>query len=261
MSDFLNTIRATTEKRIIALDIRALHQEAITARIPHDFLAALSKPTFPIIAEIKFASPSQGILQPNINPLKIADEYLQNGATALSVLTEPDFFKGNMLYLKQIRDAFPKACLLMKDFILSEQQLLQARIYGADAILLIVAFLSPQQLTFLYNKAIELKLTPLIEVHTAPELEIALTLNPSLIGINNRNLHTLEIDLNHSLTLIQHIPKGIFCISESGIRTAEELIHFKKLGFKGFLIGSHFMQTNHPGKALKDLLSAAEKTR
>lgn len=257
MADFLKTIHDRTSQRIAHLDPQILQRQLTTARKPHNFLNAFTRGHFPIIAEVKFASPSAGQLLAEQDPVDIARAYLHHGAAALSVLTEPDFFQGNLSFLQQIRQAFPDALLLMKDFILSELQLWQARIYGADAILLIVAFLSAQELAFLYQQALTLGLTPLIEVHTAEELTQALSLQPKLIGINNRDLRSLRIDLNQSKTLISHLPKETIGISESGITSGKDLIELKQLGFQGFLIGSHFMKTGTPGEALAKLLDEA----
>ncbi len=261
MHDFLKTIYEKTSQRVEGLDLALLRDQASKSRQPHNFLSAFTAPQqpFPIIAEIKFASPSAGVIFQDLTAIQVAQQYLDNGAAALSILTEPEYFNGNISYLRQIRSTFPDAYLLMKDFFMSEAQLLQARISGADAILLIVAMLSEQELQFLYHKTLELGLTPLIEVHTQQELTAALKLHPLLIGINNRDLHDLKIHLSHSTTLIQQIPKGIITISESGISEPEQLLYLKQLGFYGFLIGSHFMKTGTPGAALKKLLEAGIK--
>lgn len=210
---------------------------------------------YKIIAEIKFASPSLGNLyQGTANAIDIAKQYLASSAAALSVLTEPVYFKGNINYLSEIRQHFPHSFLLQKDFILSEAQINQALISGAHAILLIVAFLQPAQLRTLYDYTLQLGLTPLIEVHNEQELEIALSLKPKVIGINNRDLKTMKIDLNISRVLINKIPKNIFTLCESGIEHKNQVEEFKSLGFSGFLIGSSFMRHDRPGQALKRLL-------
>ena len=255
MSDFLKTIYESTRLRVQSLDLAALREQVTHARQPHNFLSIFSQHLCPIIAEIKFASPSAGVIFEHATALQVAQQYLDNGAAALSILTEPEYFKGDMAYLQEVRSQFPEALLLMKDFFLSEAQLLQARVSGADAILLIVAFLSPATLEFLYHKALELNLTPLIEVHSAQELTTALTLKPKLIGINNRDLRNLKINLSHSDTLIAQVPKGVIAISESGITEPQQLQHLQQLGFQGFLIGSHFMKTGTPGMALRNLLN------
>lgn len=255
MHNFLKTIYESTQQRIQSLDLTTLCEQASHARTPQNFLNIFKLHPFPIIAEIKFASPSAGVIFADATALEVAQQYLSNGAAALSILTEPEYFKGDIAYLQQVRSKHPDTYLLMKDFVLSEKQLLQARVAGADAILLIVAFISAADLEFLYHKALELKLTPLIEVHNEEELTTALKLKPQLIGINNRDLRSLKINLSHSNTLITQIPKDVIAISESGITQSEQLVHLKQLGFQGFLIGSHFMKTGLPGTALKNLLN------
>ncbi|HVV68290.1 MAG TPA: indole-3-glycerol phosphate synthase TrpC [Gammaproteobacteria bacterium] len=255
MHDFLKTIYRSTEQRVQGLNLNTLREQAAHARQPQNFLNIFKLHQFPIIAEIKFASPSAGVILKGATAVEIAQQYLANGAAALSILTEPEYFKGDITYLQQVRKQFPDAYLLMKDFVLSETQLLQGRIAGADAILLIVAFLSETDLELLYHKALELSLTPLIEVHSEAELTTALKLKPQLIGINNRDLRSLKINMSHSDTLISQIPQDVIAISESGITQSEQLVHLKQLGFQGFLIGSHFMKTGTPGVALRNLLN------
>jgi anthranilate phosphoribosyltransferase len=209
-----------------------------------------SKPS--IIAEIKFASPSLGqIYQGKQNHLEIARDYLNAGADALSVLTEQQRFKGNIQYIADIRQAFPECFILRKDFLTQTADIEKSKQFGADAVLLIAGFLEFQKLKDLYLCALEHQLTPLIEVHTEAELAEVLTLNPSLIGINNRNLNTLKIDMNISKKLIHKIPDHIYKISESGFETATQINEFQQMGFNGFLIGTAFMQTEKPGEALQ----------
>ncbi len=208
-----------------------------------------------IIAEIKFASPSRGVIyQGQFNHVQIAEQYLKNGASMLSVLTEPFYFNGNIEYIRDIRSALPEAPILLKDFVLAPIQIKQAQVFGANAVLLIVAFLDPQLLRELYDYALSLGLTPLIEVHDEYELEQALLLQPNMIGVNNRNLKTLKIDLETSRQLIKMIPNNVVAICESGIATKSDILDMTERGFDGFLIGSHMMQTNHPGEALAALL-------
>jgi len=254
MSDFLKIIYQKTKIRNQCLDRNFLHETVEKASQPHDFLKLFERDT-PIIAEIKFASPSHGTLfNNNPDPGVIAQAYLENGAAALSILTEPEFFQGSPSYLQRVRKAYPQALILNKDFIIDEAQLLLARSLGADAVLLIADFLSSDLLTQLYHQAMALQLTPLIEVHSESDLTLALSLKPKLIGINNRNLKSLKIDLNTSHQLIKMIPNDVHVISESGLQTGAELKALKAVGFDGFLIGSQFMKTADPGKALQHLL-------
>lgn len=260
MNNFLQVIQQSTLERIhhATVPIEQLREKVASARKPHSFLDIfkneIAAPAC-IIAEIKFASPSLGTLTSHINPKQIAEEYLTNGASALSILTEPNYFKGSLTYLEEVRHAFPHAHLLMKDFILDEYQLLQARIHGADAVLLIAAFLNDLQLEHLYFKAIELGLTPLMEVHSEEDLRRIQKLRCQLIGVNNRNLATLKVDLKTSQLLRQYIPSNAMVISESGIQSGADIKILQQHHYQGFLIGGHFMQNSSPGVALKNMLS------
>lgn len=255
MSNFLDNLRPLVQQRL-----DAIHPLEIDTLPPQpNFLDIFKQEKPVIIAEIKFASPSRGnIYNGNLDHIAIASSYLNNGASALSVLTEPHFFKGNIQYIKDIRDAYPHCNILLKDFILDEKQIIQGKQYGANAVLLIAAFLEPNQLEKLYHFTLEQELTPLIEVHNANELNSVLKLNPKLIGINNRNLQSLNIDLTTSHNLIKQIPKSTFSICESGISSPTEIQKMLDLGFNGFLIGSSLMQSPDPGIALKTILSNIE---
>lgn len=258
MIDFLKKLKPLIQHRANQIQ---------TAKIPPknsiDFCSIFEHSSKPvIIAEIKFASPSRGkIYNGRLNSVQIAQSYLNNKASALSVLTEPDFFKGDINYISKIRANFPNAPILCKDFILSKKQILQALSYGANAVLLIVAFLEPLLLKVLYNYAMSLNLTPLIEIHSLSELEIALELNPKIIGVNNRNLNTLDIDLNTSRNLIKKIPKHIYTVCESGIASVFDIQEMSRLGFHGFLIGSHFMLHPNPGEVLGKFINGVNHAR
>lgn len=238
--------------------IAHLRSTAKSARKPHAFIdifrnaTKLKQPC--IIAEIKYHSPSQGALHGDSLPASIAGEYLANGAAAISVLTEPSYFKGSVQYLSDVRAAFPQAHLLMKDFIISESQLLEARIHGADAVLLILSLLNQHEFHQLYYNALDLGLTPLVEVHSSDELGLAEKMGVKLIGINNRNLSSLVVDVTTSQKLISQATSDAYFISESGIHTAAQIKLLSDSGFDGFLIGSHFMKTIHPGTTLNNLL-------
>ncbi|MEO8401624.1 MAG: indole-3-glycerol phosphate synthase TrpC [Gammaproteobacteria bacterium] len=263
-NQFLNLIREKTTLRLKNLNVNLidLRKEAASMPTPHDFLEIFSyyKSIYLpacVIAEIKFASPSLGDISQHKDCVKIAEQYLKHGASALSVLTEPEFFKGSVDYLKKIHQAFPTANLLMKDFIQDEIQLLQAKVSGANAVLLIVAYLSQTQLNELYQMAILLGLTPLVEAHSQDEIDLAKSLGAKLIGVNNRNLQTLKIDLATSKTATITQSSETHFISESGIQNGVQVTELQQLGFKGFLIGSHFMASHHPGTALSQLLNEA----
>lgn len=213
-----------------------------------------SKPI--IISEVKFSSPSCGqIYQGKLNHVDIAGDYLNSGAAALSVLAEPDYFQGSISFIKDIRGAHLNSYILLKDFVLSKKQIAQGLLYGANAVLLIVAFLNKDLLKELYDYSLDLGLTPIIEVHDGFELEQALQLSPQIIGINNRNLQTLEISLDTARNLIKYIPNDCYAICESGIDNATQIREMMDIGFDGFLIGSSLMKYENPGVELQKLIS------
>ena len=205
-----------------------------------------------VIAEIKKASPSKGIIAKEFNPVFIANAYAENGAACLSVLTEEDFFLGSDEYLIAARNACALP-VLRKDFVVDAYQILESRVMGADCVLLIVSALSFDQLKTYYYLALESGLDVLIEVHNKEELLLALQLNPSLIGINNRNLKTFEVTLNTTFDLLSLIPKETVVVSESGILQKEDVIALQEKDVHTFLVGEAFMKTTHPGQALKAL--------
>jgi len=259
-NDFLSRVRASTEARVrtVSLSNAEMLDLALRSPMPNDFMASFDREVA-IVAEIKFASPSCGHIKDYKDPVDIARQYLDNGAAALSVLTEPDYFKGSLEYMKAVRIAFPDARILMKDFVLDLKQIYQARIYGASAVLLIVAFLDAELLKLLYEEAISIGLTPLIEVHDDKEFEIAASLGAQLIGVNNRDLSTLEIDIEASITLAQHCSNNAVLVSESGLGASESIKLLESNGYRGFLIGTHFMKEEFPGKALSQLIQEVAK--
>jgi indole-3-glycerol phosphate synthase len=212
-----------------------------------------------VIAECKRRSPSRGILRAAYEPAQIATGYERAGAAAISVLTEPGFFDGSLAHLESVRAAV-RIPLLRKDFIVDEYQLLEARAAGADAILLIVAALSVSELQRLAAAADQLGLAALVEVHSAAECERALRCGARLIGVNNRNLRTLQVDLEASHVIAQSLPDDVVAISESGLKTPDDLRSMTALGYKAFLIGERFMVTPDPGAALASLLDSLKST-
>jgi indole-3-glycerol phosphate synthase len=206
-----------------------------------------------IIAEIKRASPSKGIINDNIDVAKVARMYERGGAKAISVLTEEDRFKGSLDDLKLARQVV-SIPILRKDFIFDEFQIYEAQAAGADVILLIVAMLDDTNLLKLYRLAEEdLGLDVLVEVHTLEELERAKTIGAKIIGVNNRDLHSFKVSLDVSRELIKHAPKDALMIAESGLKTKEDLLELKALGFKGFLIGETLMRSGNAENELKKL--------
>ena len=213
-----------------------------------------------IIAECKRRSPSRGVLRADYDPVAIARGYEKAGAAAISVLTEPTFFDGALEHLHAVRNAV-NIPLLRKDFVVSEYQLLEARAARADAVLLIVAALVPGELTALHTRALALGLDVLVEVHSADELSVAIDAGAQIVGVNNRNLRTLEIDVTASEVLAARMPPWMVTVSESGLKTAMDLIRLRQLGYDAFLIGERFMTTVDPGEALQELLEAADRSR
>lgn len=208
-----------------------------------------------IIAEIKRASPSKGVINDKIEAPETALQYARGGACAISVLTEEDFFAGSLRDLEQVRGAV-NLPILRKDFVFDEFQIFEAAAAGADAILLIVAMLDYPTLKRLYSLAEdELGLDALVEVHTLKELEIAAKLNPRLIGVNNRDLNTFEVSLEVSRELIRHKPENAVMIAESGLNNQADILRLKAEGYSGFLIGETLMKSGDPENELRKLVS------
>ena len=218
------------------------------------FRRALERNAPAIIAEIKRASPSRGLIAHSFEPPVIARNYEAAGASALSVLTDKQFFQGSLEDLEEARKA-TAIPVLRKDFTLDPYHLWQATAHGADAVLLIVAILTQPELVSLLERAADLELDALVEVHDESELQRALDAGATLIGVNNRNLQTFEVALETSLRLARLMPAGVLSISESGIRTVEDIRRLAGAGFRAFLIGESLMKTPDPGEALRDLLT------
>lgn len=220
-----------------------------------DFLGALGQPGhLNVIAELKKASPSAGVLRADFDPASLARGYEAAGAVALSVLTEEGFFHGSLAHLRDARKSVALP-VLRKDFIVDPWQVWEARATNADTFLLIVAALSAEELAGLLSLGRGLGMEPLIEVHTRPELDAALAAGARIVGVNNRNLQTLEVRVETSLELIDAIPDECIAVSESGLRSAGDLKRLRAAGFDAFLIGEHFMRQGDPGVALGRLLA------
>ncbi|MAL97372.1 indole-3-glycerol phosphate synthase TrpC [Hydrocarboniclastica marina] len=241
------------QARLSESDLRA---RAAEQPRPRDFVHALAErmdrrcPA--VIAEIKKASPSKGVLRDPFSPANIAADYADGGAACLSVLTDRDFFQGSEDYLQEARAAC-NLPVLRKDFMVAPYQIVESRAIGADAILLIAACLSQDQLQELEGVALELGMAVLVEVHNAPELEAALTLRTPLIGINNRDLHTFDVSLETTFELRAGISSDRRIITESGIGTRQDVERMLDDGVYGFLVGETFMRAPEPGKALREL--------
>jgi indole-3-glycerol phosphate synthase len=207
-----------------------------------------------IIAEVKRASPSKGLIRPDFDPVALAREYEDNGAGAISVLTEERFFQGSLSHLEQIRSAV-SVPVLRKDFMLDPYQLVEAKSFGADAVLFIAALLGGTLLRDLREQASELSLDALVEVHTEEELEAALAAGAQVVGINNRDLKTFEVSLSTTERLAPLVPAGTLAVCESGIDSLEQIRRVEELGIHVFLIGESLMRAAKPGKKLRELLT------
>ena len=261
--DLLEAIVAATRARVDAamrLEPRTSLARRALARTPNaaEFIERLSRRgSINVIAECKRRSPSRGVLRAAYDPVSIASGYDQAGAAAISVLTEPGFFDGSLRHLEHVREAVTIP-LLRKDFIIDDYQLLEARAAGADAILLIVAALDDAALAALSTRARELGLAALVEVHSVDECKRAIDAGAEIIGVNNRNLRTLEVDLNASREIAAVIPQNVIAISESGLKTAADLQSMQALGYRAFLIGERFMVEPDPGAALAALIESLQ---
>jgi len=251
------TASRRTQEPLAALEHRAATASPRGAR----FESQLRRPDgFNVIAECKRRSPSRGVLRADYDAVSIARGYAGAGAAAISVLTEPTFFDGSLDHLAKVRAAVDIP-VLRKDFIVTEYQLLEAKAAGADAVLLIVAALRPAELKVLHDHARRHGLDVLVEAHDAKELAIAIDAGARIVGINNRNLRTLQVDVHASETLVSQIPAEVIAVSESGLKTAADLTRLKALGYRAFLIGERFMTAAEPGAALGDLMALANAER
>jgi indole-3-glycerol phosphate synthase len=257
MSDKLAEIIATKRLEIEALMPRAalLRSAALQRNDLGGFRAAIDRgPTrLGVIAEVKKASPSVGLIDPDFDPVRQARRYLDGGASCLSILTDEKYFQGSLSYLTQI-SRFSDAPLLRKDFTIHEVQIHEAAVSGADAILLIVAALDDDNLRRLYDEAKSLMLDVLVEVHDLPEMERALELGADLIGINNRNLKTFEVDLATTESLAEEVPDEVLLVSESGIKTPEDAMRVLEAGANAVLIGEALMRANDPTREVEAYL-------
>ncbi|MEX0822439.1 MAG: indole-3-glycerol phosphate synthase TrpC [Rhodothermales bacterium] len=228
-------------------------------RVPLPLEAVLRGEQLAVISEIKKASPSKGVIRHEFHPVEIARQYVRGGAAAISVLTEPDYFQGSIETLAAVREQV-SIPLLRKDFIVDPYQLVEARAYGADAVLLIAAVLDRGRLADLLQAAGSLGLSALVEVYDLQELDRIDFDDVSILGVNNRDLRTFEVDINHSLTVFAHVPESILRVSESGLRSARQLRHLHDHGVDAVLIGETFMREDDPGQALASLRRDVERT-
>ena len=264
MSDILNTIlaRKTQEvaERSARVPLAALKARVADAPPVRGFAnalqAAIANGDAAVIAEVKKASPSKGVIRPDFRPAEIAVSYEFGGASCLSVLTDVDFFQGADAYLQQARDACTLP-VLRKDFVIDPYQVYEARVLGADCILLIVAALDDRQLAELSDLAMRLGMDVLVEVHDIDELERALQVPVPLVGINNRNLRTFEVSLDTTLSMKDAVPRDRLLVTESGILGPADVQLMRDAGVNAFLVGEAFMRVEEPGEGLRQLFFGA----
>ena len=265
-ADLLETIvaaaRTAVAERQAGRPLRDVERAAAERQPRGDrFVAVLADPDrCSVIAECKRRSPSRGVIRADYEPAAIAGGYADAGAAAISILTEPAFFDGALEHLAAVRQEVDIP-LLQKDFIVSEYQLLEGRAAGADAALLIAAGLDDDTLRRLAAEAAGLGLAVLAEVHNRRELDRVLAAGAAVVGVNNRNLRTLAVDLEASRTLVEAIPEEVVAVAESGLRTSADLQALRGTGYDAFLIGESLMSRSDPGAALADMLDAIEPAR
>ncbi len=258
--DILKKIIARKEEEIAEcknkISVKKMLEDAYKNRDTRDFYQALKDKADlkqnAIIAEIKKASPSKGVMRENFNPVEIAKSYEQAGASCLSVLTDKDFFQGDNQYLTDVRAA-TSLPVLRKEFIIDPYQVYESRVLGADCILLIAACLSDEQMEDLAMRAIAINMDVLVEVHNLEELQRTSKLRLPMIGINNRNLRTFGVSLQTTVELLSKIENDTLIITESGILSAEDVAFMHKHDIYSFLVGEAFMRHENPGKALQEI--------
>ena len=263
MSDILNKIIAVKHQEVAAArqrkSLASIRADAESRVLTRDFVGALRAKIATglpaVIAEIKKASPSKGVIREDFIPADIAQAYAEHGAACLSVLTDKDFFQGQVDYLKQAR-ASCDLPVLRKDFMIDPYQVYESRVMGADCILLIAACLTDAQMAEMEAVARSLDMAVLVEVHDAAELQRALKLQTPLVGINNRNLHTFEVSLDTTINLLKDVPADRLLVTESGIATAEDVQKLRDAKVHAFLVGEVFMRAPNPGVALSELFFA-----
>ncbi|HEY5312420.1 MAG TPA: indole-3-glycerol phosphate synthase TrpC [Pirellulales bacterium] len=261
MDTILEKIVATKRSEVAAarraVGEAQLERQLAAAPAVRDFFAPLARGgPIRLIAEVKKASPSKGIIRADFDPLAIARTYAEHGAACLSVLTDVEYFQGSLEYLRLVRQAVATP-VLRKDFIIDSYQLLEARVAGADAVLLIAECLDDCQLRSLHNRALELGMTPLVELYEPANLDRVLAAGATLIGINNRDLRTFQTDLDHTLRLAERIPDECVLVGESGIRTRADVLRLESAGVDAMLVGETLMAQADIGAAVDELLGTA----
>ena len=259
LDEIIRRTKEDLEKRKVDFGIdwlgRSLAYNPYQPRDVRTALTATKEEPVRIIAEVKKASPSKGVIREDFDPLAIAQIYSKNGANAISVLTEPHFFQGDLEYLTGIR-RYVDTPLLRKDFIVDEYQLLEALVYGADFVLLIAKALSTKEMQHLYDRALQLGLDVLVEIHDKEDLKKAMKCGAHIVGINHRNLETFEMDMTLCDQLIPMIPNGKIIVAESGVSDVDTIERLSSIGADAFLIGEHFMRQDDIGSEVATLKNA-----
>ena len=245
--------RTEIEHRKSNTPLAQLEQQLGSAPAPRDFLSPLQQPGVRLIAEVKKASPSAGIIREDFNPVDIASAYSDSGAACVSVLTDEEFFQGSLDYLISIRKEV-EIPILRKDFILDPYQVIEARAAGADAVLLIAECLDPEDLKRLHQLIEELGMIALVELYDEANLQAVLDCHPKLVGVNNRDLNDFSVNLNHSIQLRQKVPSSVCFVSESGIYTPEDVQQLESAGVDAMLVGESLMKSPEIATAVRKLL-------
>jgi len=265
LDEILARTRVDVQRRRAQLSLAELRARCSDLPPPRDFLGALRRKSgdavrrqgaIRVIAEVKRASPSRGVIRPDFEPAVLARAYAEAGAAAVSVVTDAPFFQGSLAHLEAVRDAVDIP-VLRKDFHLDSYQLWEARGAGADAVLLIAAALPPSELQDLLGLSREIGLAALVEVHTDQELAVALACGPRLVGINNRNLQTFEVALETTFDLLRFVPNEVALVSESGIGKPAEVVKLADAGVDAILVGEGLLRHSDAGRALRHLLAVA----
>jgi indole-3-glycerol phosphate synthase len=253
LDEIIDWKRDEIARLMAAEPLGAVQAAAAGAPAPRDFCGTLRQPGVSLIAEIKRASPSKGLLHPNLDAVALAREYEAGGASAISVLTDERYFQGSLDDLRAVRQSVSLP-VLRKDFVLEPYQVYQARAAGADAILLIVAALEDEALASLHELAAALGMAALVEVHSAPEMERALRVNPSIVGINNRDLQTFEVSLDTTAGLRSLLPAGVSLVSESGVHSHGDVARLEALGTDAILVGEALVRAPDAGDKIRELI-------
>ncbi len=252
--------RVELERRMADRSLEKLRQAAVRAAPPRDWIGALRGPGVSLIAEVKRASPSAGLLRPGLDPAALAAEYEQAGAAALSVLTDARYFQGDLDDLRAARAAVSLP-VLRKDFVISPYQVYEARAAGADAVLLIVAVLDDGALEDLHHLANALGMAALVEVHDEAELRRALAIAPAVVGVNNRDLRTFRVDVDTTARLRAQIPDKVVLVAESGVGTPADVMRLAAIGVDAMLVGEALVRATRPGQVARKLVQAGRGKR